>query len=381
MKQAMSAFDLRAIAHELGASWRVGQEIYMPTEQVVLASTRRTRTPLTSSSSRQAHFDVHARPPDADVATAVRDALAKQLGNARLIAVEQLAFDRLLRMTFTTKGGDRHPSSNASGTATSSCSTRTTPSSSPDPRHLPRQDAQAWRSLPSTTPALDPDALDEAGLAAVLSASERNLASTLGGQVNLGGRLANAVCDAAGLDADMAANEADAGTVHGPARAVGRVGARTRTRLKADAPDVHDGSLDAFLMEHVEEATPVLLPDHAGRNTMPFPGMLEAIDAWWGGHDSDALLRRELEQVNAAAPGGAFHRRGTPRTSIGSTGESPRGLPRQSGEAASPRPRGSGTLDARGRPAHADPRSGGGSGWDAVMSAVKGIPWIAARPC
>ena len=114
-------------------------------------------------------------------------------------------------------------------------------------------------------PALDPDALDEAGLAAVLSRSERNLASTLGGQVNLGGRLANAVCDAAGLDADMAATEADAATVHAALR--GLLDALEQERaghlvLKADAPDVPgDGSLDAFLMEHVEEATPVLLPD------------------------------------------------------------------------------------------------------------------------
>ena len=125
--------------------------------------------------------------------------------------------------------------------------------------------------------------------------------------MNLGGRLANAVCDAAGLDSNMAATEADAGTVHSALRGLldgleqGRAG---HLVLKAEAPEAPtEGGLDSYLMEHVEEATPVLLPDHEGRTTLPFPGMLEAIDAWWGGHDSDALLRRELEQVNAAAPG------------------------------------------------------------------------------
>ena len=185
--------------------------------------------------------------------------------------------------------------------------------------------------------------------------------------------------DAAGLDADMAANEADAGTVHAALRGLldaleqGRAG---RLVLKADAPDVpSDGSLDAFLMEHVEEATPVLLPDRTGRNTMPFPGMLKAIDAWWGGHGR-ALLRRELEQIGAARLSGAFtdverlerrlaqqekalegfHAKVEKQQALGHAVQEHwthvDGLLTQTREAVE------------------------GSGWDAVMSAVKGIPWI-----
>ena len=121
------AFDLRAIAHEMQAHPRVGRNLhphwrsyrFNPKDadafDLVIVRGRRI-----STSTRLAHADV----------AALRDALRKQLGNARLTAVEQLAFDRLLRMTFTTKGGDRHLIIECFETATSSCSTRTTPSSS-----------------------------------------------------------------------------------------------------------------------------------------------------------------------------------------------------------------------------------------------------------
>ena len=134
MKQAMSAFDLRAIAHEMQAhlgAWV--KKSYMP-------SLRASRAPIQSKDADA--FDlviVRGR----RISTSTRDRpmpmspppfamlLRKQLGNARLIAVEQLAFDRLLRMTFTTKAEIAISSSNALATATSSCSTRTTRSSSP----------------------------------------------------------------------------------------------------------------------------------------------------------------------------------------------------------------------------------------------------------
>ena len=111
MKQAMSAFDLRAIAHELQAhlgAWV--KKSYMPHyEQVVLRFNPKdadafdlviVRGRRISTSSRDRPMPM-SPPPFAML-------LRKQLGNARLIAVEQLAFDRLLRMSFTTKGGDRH---------------------------------------------------------------------------------------------------------------------------------------------------------------------------------------------------------------------------------------------------------------------------------
>ena len=111
MKQAMSAFDLRAIAHEMQAhlgAWV--KKSYMPHyEQVVLRFNPKdadafdlviVRGRRISTSTRDRPMPM-SPPPFAML-------LRKQLGNARLIAVEQLAFDRLLRMTFTTKGGDRH---------------------------------------------------------------------------------------------------------------------------------------------------------------------------------------------------------------------------------------------------------------------------------
>ena len=385
MKQAMSAFDLRAIAHELQAhlgAWV--KKSYMPHyEQVVLRFNPKdadafdlviVRGRRISTSTRDRPMPM-SPPPFAML-------LRKQLGNARLIAVEQVAFDRLLRLTFTTKGGDRHLIIECFGDGNvillDDEETIIQPLT-----HATYRDRTLKRGEPylPPPPALDPDALDVERLAAILAASDRNLASTLGGQVNLGGRLANAVCDAAGLNADMAATEADASTVHSALRGLldgleqGRAG---HLVLKAGAPDVPiDGGLDTYLMEHVEEATPVLLPDHEGRTTLPFLGMLEAIDAWWGGHDSDALLRRELEQVNAAAPGRGhstdverlerrlaqqekalegFHAKVEKQQALGHAVQEHwthvDGLLAQTREAVER------------------------SGWDTVMSAVKGIPWI-----
>lgn len=385
MKQAMSAFDLRAIARELQAhlgAWV--KKSYMPHyEQVVLRFNPKdadafdlviVRGRRISTSTRDRPMPM-SPPPFAML-------LRKQLGNARLIAVEQVAFDRLLRLTFTTKGGDRHLVIECFGEGNVILLDEEQTIIQPL-THATYRDRTLKRGEPylPPPPAQDPDELDVDALASILADSDRNLASTLGGQVNLGGRLANAVCDAAGIDPSMDAAAADATTVHAALR--GLLDRLEEERaghlvLKQDAPEAPtDGALDAYLMEHVEEATPVLLPDHEGRTTLAFPGMLHAIDAWWGGHDSDALLRRELEQVNAAAPGrghstdverlerrlaqqekalGGFHAKVEKQQALGHAIQEHwthvDGLLAQTREAVER------------------------TGWDAVIAALKGIPWI-----
>jgi len=313
MKQAMSAFDLRAIAAELRTF--VGafvKKSYMPHyEQVVLRMNPKDTDAFDLVIVRGRRISVSRRdrpmpqspPPFAML-------LRKELGNARLTSVEQVAFDRLLRLSFSTKGGDRHLMVECFGDGNvillDDNDVIIQPLTHASYRDRTLKRGEAYQTPP---PAVDPHDLDVADVASILAASDRNLASTLGGQVNLGGRLANAVCAAAGLEAGLAATEADPNAVHlalrrlldGLAASDGGV-----LVLKEGAPSerpTSPGELDTWLQDHVDEASPLLLPDHAERAHVAFPSLLEAVDAWWGGHDADALLRREMEQVNAAAPG------------------------------------------------------------------------------
>ena len=313
MKQAMSAFDLRAVATELRE--HVGSFVkksYMPHyEQVVLRMNPRDVEAFDLvivrgrrlSTSRRDRPMPQSPPPFAML-------LRKELGNARLTGVEQVGFDRLLRLSFSTKGGDRHLMVECFGDGNIILLDESDVIIQPL-THATYRDRTLKRGEPyqPPPPALDPHGLAAEDLKGILEASQRNLASTLGGQVNLGGRLANAVCVGAGLSPDMPASEADADAVHATLEGLldGVATSNSGHLVLVEGapetiPDV-PSELDRFLQEHVEEATPLLLPDKIGRTALTYPSLLEAMDAWWGGHDADALLRREMEQVNTAAPG------------------------------------------------------------------------------
>jgi predicted ribosome quality control (RQC) complex YloA/Tae2 family protein len=313
MKQAMSAFDLRAVAAELRTF--VGSFVkksYMPHyEQVVLRMNPKDGDAfdLVIVRGRRISISRRDRPmPQSPPPFAML--LRKELGNARLTAVEQVAFDRLLRLSFSTKGGDRHLMVECFGDGNvillDENDVIIQPLTHASYRDRTLKRGEAYQTPP---PAVDPHDLTVSDLASILMASERNLASTLGGQVNLGGRLANAVCAAAGLDADLAAVDVAPEAVHGALRglldalAASDSGVLVMKEGASGEAPTSQGDLDLWLLDHVDEASPVLLPDHVERHHLAYPTLLEAVDAWWGGHDADALLRREMEQVNAAAPG------------------------------------------------------------------------------
>ena len=64
-----------------------------------------------------------------------------------------------------------------------------------------------------------------------------------------------------------------------------------------------DAKSSTTLRETATEATPLLLPSHAGKIAFSCSSLCSAIDAWKGHHDANALARREQEKLDAAAPG------------------------------------------------------------------------------
>ena len=166
--------------------------------------------------------------------------------------------------------------------------------------------------------AINPFSLDEEGLTELFKDTDRDLVSTLGGKLNLGGTHANAICQLAGHDPNMEAEDADIGKVHSALHELLNDLSNSNSgflilkpsdevpaeQLQAVADEQIVGvTRDRFLETHAEEATPILLPSHADRVSVRFDTLGAAVDAWKGSHDSAALARREAEKMDIAAPG------------------------------------------------------------------------------
>ena len=320
MKKAMSGFDLRVMARELDAlKGAYVKKAYMPHyEQIVLRVNPKEIEQRDIVFVRGARIYTSQRdrpmpmtpPPFAMV-------LRKHLRNARLTGVQQVGFDRVLAFSFDTKNGERtlYVEVFRDGNII-----------------LVDQDgiiiqplthaSYAGRTLKkgvSYTPppeAMDPYALDEGSLGALLKESDRDLVSTLGGKVNLGATHANAVCALAGHEPNSATSDADPSKVF---TALTRLLEDLDTSdegyllVKPTAEDpsdweAHLSTLDQpqqhlWLSERAVEATPILLPQHDGVPHVSYSSLCESIDVWKGTHDAHALQRREEERFEQAGPG------------------------------------------------------------------------------
>ena len=110
MKKAMSGFDLRAIARELNdLAGAYVKKAYMPHyEQVVLRLNPKgaDQSDLVLVRGERIYTSQRDRPmPMTPPPFAM--VLRKHLRNARLTAVNQVGFDRVLSFHFDTKGGER----------------------------------------------------------------------------------------------------------------------------------------------------------------------------------------------------------------------------------------------------------------------------------
>ena len=394
MKKAMSGFDLRVMARELDAlKGAYVKKAYMPHyEQIVLRVNPKEIEQRDIVFVRGARIYTSQRdrpmpmtpPPFAMV-------LRKHLRNARLTGVQQVGFDRVLAFSFDTKNGERtlYVEVFRDGNII-----------------LVDQDgiiiqplthaSYAGRTLKkgvSYTPppeAMDPYALDEGSLGALLKESDRDLVSTLGGKVNLGATHANAVCALAGHEPNSATSDADPSKVF---TALTRLLEDLDTSdegyllVKPTAEDPSDweaplSTLDQpqqhlWLSERAVEATPILLPQHDGVPHVSYSSLCESIDVWKGTHDAHALQRREEERFEQAGPGRGQstevekleRRKAQQEKALGGFSEKIEKQQRLGHLIQEHWTHVEGLLDQTKQAVERD-------GWSAVRKAIKAIPWI-----
>ena len=318
----MSSFDLRAVARELNAfAGAYVKKAYMPHyEQIVLRINPKeidqfdlvlVRGARIYSSNRDRPMPM-TPPPFAMV-------LRKHLKNARMIGVRQLGFDRVLCFNFDTKFGQYHlyveVFRDGNIILTDEHDTIIQPLT--HAAYAGRTLKKGVTYLPPPA-AMDPHSINQEDLEKLFQSSDRDLVSTLGGKVNLGGTHANAVCSLAGIEPNIDTQEVNSEKVHGALQTllhdlaqsdVGYLMLKPNNEhsvselekiSKSHSPN---GERDRFYEEFACEATPTLLPNHDGLGKAPFSSLCQAVDAWKGAHDAMALARREAEKLDIAAPG------------------------------------------------------------------------------
>tara|TARA_B100000767_G_scaffold217991_1_gene205782 strand:- start:3225 stop:5399 length:2175 start_codon:yes stop_codon:yes gene_type:complete len=325
MKANMSGFDLRAIVGELSQfAGAYVKKSYMPHyEQIVLRINPKESNQFDLVIVRGSRVYTSTRdrpmpmtpPPFAMV-------LRKFLKNARMTAVRQLGFDRVLALDFDTKFGQMHlyvevfREGNVILVDQEGIIIQPLTHAKYSGRILKK--GVQYQPPPA---ALDPHDLDETALKEMFENSDRDLVATLGGKANLGGTHANAVCELAGITANSATAEVDVGKIHQALQTL-LAGLTTDAKgyliLKSDneqsSTDLQvlsdgqtdDAKRDKFLEQYANEASPTLLPAHDGKPRMEFATLCAAVDAWRGPHDAGALARREAEKLDIASPGRGF---------------------------------------------------------------------------
>ncbi|MGB0780632.1 MAG: ribosome rescue protein RqcH [Candidatus Poseidoniaceae archaeon] len=322
MKGSMTGFDVRAVSLELDAwSGAYVKKAYMPHyEQIVLRVNPKEseQFDLVIVRGQRVYTSKRDRPmPMTPPSFAM--VLRKHLKNARLTKVEQVGFDRVLMFRFDTKHGQRSLSvelfRNGNVILMDENDVIIQPLTHASYSGRTIKKGEIYVPPPA---AIDPYSLTLESLKEAFDESDRDLVSTLGGKINLGGIYANAVCEHAGLEPNSSTDDADASIVLNSLKHfLEKLNASRTGHLILKPTEEHDEkTLDALLAmdaldakatttlrETAVEATPLLLPSHAIARSFECASLCSAIDAWKGHHDANALARREQEKLDAAAPG------------------------------------------------------------------------------
>ena len=320
MKKAMSGFDLRAMARELDAlKGAYVKKAYMPHyEQIVL------RVNPKGEDQRDLVFVRGER-----IYTAKRDrpmpmtpppfamVLRKHLRNARLTGVNQVGFDRVLAFSFDTKDGERtlfvEVFRDGNIILVDEEGTIIQPLTHASYAGRTLKKGVAYTPPPA---AMNPYSLTKEELGEILTTSDRDLVSTLGGKVNLGGTHANAVCSLANMEPNSPPEKADVQAVYDALKTlltdldnaehaflILRFNDQDSERWEEKLSSMEVASKEQWLAERAVEATPILLPQHSESPRVSFNSLCECIDIWKGAHDAHALQRREEERFEQAGPG------------------------------------------------------------------------------
>ena len=310
MRDQMSSFDIARLVLDIdelkGARCR---KMYQPHyEQVVLRLNPKGKPncDLVIVRGQRVYFSQRDRPmPKQPPQFAML--LRKYLSNARLTGASQLGFDRIIVLEFETKDGRRDlviemfRNGNVILLDEEGVIIQPLTHVKYETRTIKRGEIYVAPPEP-----MDPRNLSESELNSVLQESDRDLAHTLAGRMNLGRVYANALCGEANLDPAQPANEIeDVTQLHAEfQKLISQIGESGAIAVvdelfeRSENPQEFDAQMEA----HCLEVGPVRLTGDA--LSIEFESLSHAIDAWKGGHDSTAHARREAEKIaEITAPG------------------------------------------------------------------------------
>ena len=291
---AMSAFDVARVRVELeqlvGAR---AQKAYQPHyEQIVLRMKKSGSSPvdLVIVRGRRVYLSERDRPMPQNPSSFAMT-LRKYLGNARLIGVLQIGFDRVLRLDFEHGRGkislviEMFRDGNAILVGDEDLIIQPLTSAAYSSRVLKK--GERYAPPPSAT---DPRNLNEKGLLDLFRDGDRDLERTLAGRVNLGRRYAGLVCKISEID---------------PRSSITDLGDEEQSSivdtiqlLMKESNMVGEGSVWS---ENKTDTNKFFSPfTHSPREGLvreATDSLCAAIDSIYGEHDANALARRVEETV------------------------------------------------------------------------------------
>jgi len=295
MKDAMSGLDLRVIAGELSSLLGSHcKKCYQPHyEQVVLRMRKKGggNVDLVLVRGKRIYTSVRDRPmPQYPAPFAM--VLRKILTNARLEKIEQIGFDRVLKLTFESSHGNYHLYVEVFRDGNIILADENDIIIQPL-THASYADRTLKKGVQYLPPpaALNPYELDFEEFTAFMTQSDKTLGRTLGGVLNLGGPIADSICQEAGFSRDDSIGNVDL------------------KKIWKSLNEILNGEWKGYLFLKeggFDQAWPAILPILKDREFKEFDTLCEAVDEWMGAHDAQALARREAEALDVSAPGRGF---------------------------------------------------------------------------
>ena len=314
MRAQSSSFDVARIVRELRTMVGVrARKAYQPHyEQVVLRLNPKGKPPIDLVIVRGKRLYMSRRDrPMPNNPSPFAMLLRKHLGNSRLVAVEQVGFDRVLILTFEHGGGrlklviELFRDGNVLLLDDEDVIIQPLTHVKYASRSLKR--GEQYIPPPET---VDPRGLDRAELDTILDESNHSMIRTLAARINLGRIYGNAVCTAAGIGLDEPADSLDeeqrqalsdamTGLLEELSEGEGSyLWFEDSDGLMAWKAAEDPVSIDSA-SSGISEFSPIELPFMDSSMQVDIENLSAAYDAVFGAHDAIAYIRREEEKLAA----------------------------------------------------------------------------------
>ena len=314
MRAQSSSFDVARIVRELRTMVGVrARKAYQPHyEQVVLRLNPKGKPPIDLVIVRGKRLYMSRRDrPMPNNPSPFAMLLRKHLGNSRLVAVEQVGFDRVLILTFEHGGGrlklviELFRDGNVLLLDDEDVIIQPLTHVKYASRSLKR--GEQYIPPPET---VDPRGLDRAELDTILDESNHSMIRTLAARVNLGRIYGNAVCTAAGIGLDEPADSLDeeqrqalsdamTGLLEELSEGEGSyLWFEDSDGLMAWKEAEDPVNIDSA-SSGISEFSPIELPFMDSSMQVDIENLSAAYDAVFGAHDAIAYIRREEEKLAA----------------------------------------------------------------------------------